>query len=143
MKLSKVYINSHDIDWFAFYENKYIHVASAGGYLPEVVNNRENLRFIQDYVKKLPLEEHEIIKNIKEVVSILKIPEEQLEVYFESFENMAKKGFYSYDKVDINDIEDNKYILVAYPKEPINIKKVEHLNFPKLSINDECFKVIE
>ena len=143
MKLSKAYINSHDIDWFAFYEGKYIHVASAGGLLPQIVNDRTKLRFLQKYVKELPLGNHEIVKNIKQVISGHNLSEEQLDDYFESFENMAKKGFYSYDKVDINDTEDNKYILVAYPKEPINIKKIEDLDFPNLSVTDECFKVIE
>ena len=36
-------------------------------------------------------------------------------LYCHSFVEMAKRGFYSFDKTNINDVQNNKYHLVAYP----------------------------
>lgn len=54
MEYSESYIYSKDIDWFFKINNRYIHVASAGGKLPAIINDREKLRQTQYQVYNLP-----------------------------------------------------------------------------------------
>lgn len=42
MKYSDDYMYAKDIDWFCVINDNYIHAASAGGILPEPINDREN-----------------------------------------------------------------------------------------------------
>lgn len=48
MKFDEAYLYSRDIDWFCIIGGVFCHVASAGGLLPDVVNDREKLRDIQN-----------------------------------------------------------------------------------------------
>ena len=54
MEYSESYMLSKDIDWFFKMNNRYIHVASAGGKLPDIINDREKLRQVQYDVYNLP-----------------------------------------------------------------------------------------
>lgn len=54
MEYSESYMSSKDIDWFFKMDNRYVHVASAGGKLPDIINDREKLRQIQHEVYNLP-----------------------------------------------------------------------------------------
>lgn len=65
MKYDEAYIHSKDIDWFCIIGGVFCHIASAGGLLPDIVNDREKLRDLQkrvfesDYI----FEEEEIVVN--------------------------------------------------------------------------------
>ena len=50
MKYDEAYIQSKDIDWFCVIGDVYCHIASAGGVLPDQINDREKLRDIQKKV---------------------------------------------------------------------------------------------
>ena len=50
MKYDEAYLYSRDIDWFCIIGGVFCHVASAGGLLPDVINDREKLRDIQKRV---------------------------------------------------------------------------------------------
>lgn len=117
MKYQKRYLATHDIDWFCKINNIYIHVASAGGVLPEIVDNSEVNRKIQRIVDELPVLDDEVIITplIHNVNSINYENEDCENDYVKSFKEMASKGFYSFDRVDINNIDSNNYHLVAYP----------------------------
>lgn len=50
MKYDDAYIYSKDIDWFCIIGDVFCHVASAGGMIPDVINDREKLRDLQKRV---------------------------------------------------------------------------------------------
>lgn len=50
MKYEEAYIYSKDIDWFCIIGDVFCHVASAGGMIPDVINDREKLRGLQKRV---------------------------------------------------------------------------------------------
>lgn len=50
MKYDEAYIQSKDIDWFCVIGGVYCHIASAGGVLPDQINDREKLRELQKRV---------------------------------------------------------------------------------------------
>ena len=131
MKLSQQYINSHDIDWFATLDGRNIHVASAGAQIPNIVNNRKELRRIQESVRNLQ-EQYAIEINEAAIRQLYDFTQEQMTDYVSSFASMAHKGFYSYDKVDINNLSDDRYYLVAYPKEAKEIG----IELPELAVED-------
>lgn len=119
---------SRDIDWyFKDSNNNMVHVASAGGRLPKIIEQNDELidRIHAQVVDSPDLSinlfssfEVEINPNLSDIVS-LGIEENAREFYLESFIEMAKKGFISIDKTKLNDFEDTNYHIVAYPK---NIK---------------------
>lgn len=47
MKYDEAYLHSKDIDWFCIICSVICHVASAGGLLPDAINDREKLRNLQ------------------------------------------------------------------------------------------------
>lgn len=133
----------YDMDWFIkdTSSNKYIHVASGGGVLPEVIletinDEHGDSKYERDLrrIRKIPIPQQEKISlealyaycnNNNNFVSIntdyyeriLKNTPEKRERYFASFVLMALKGFYSFDKSNINDSDDTYYHLVAWPTE--------------------------
>ena len=133
MKLPNIYVESRDIDWFAIINGKYIHVASAGGYLPKKINNRKKLRDEQAAVHKLPFiyERDEIIVN-EELLRKEKHLEDK-EAYIESFVCMARKGFISFDRTNIADQTDSMYHIVCYPNDMKT--RVLHIGLDLLEIN--------
>ena len=147
MKLKKNYINTRDLDWFACVNGVYIHVASAGGELPDLVNDIERLRAIQQEVSERPnvYEENEIdlneqfikeklqenVRRLKEygLENVAYDEDEDFQDYITTFAAMARKGFYSFDRTNVTDPTDNQYHLVAYPKQ---LGGVNNLNIPHL-----------
>lgn len=100
-------VHTKDIDWFCAINGVYVHIASAGGHIPNGINNRRVLRLIQRAVDALA-----DINTVDEV----HINEKALnrinmnrEYYLPSFIRMARKGFYSFDRTNIGNIEDNHY----------------------------------
>lgn len=141
MKLSKSYIQSRDIDWFGNIDGIYVHAASAGGELPDIVNDRKMLREVQLAVYELKdiYEENQIVFN-EDVIrkrlrdNIERLAEHNIENieyneedsykdYISTFAAMARKGFISFDRVNAFDITDNRYNWVARPCDFPNSRK--------------------
>ena len=106
-----------DFNWyFADYYNRLCAVASGGGILPKfLANEKSNNNKFHEIV--MNLEERFFTKrNEKLMDSIVDFDSVQdIEQYFGDFESLAKKGFYVYDKVDINNPDDLHYVLAVYP----------------------------
>ena len=148
MKYRKDYQERHDIDWFALYEGKPIHVASNGGDIPANIDSKNN-RQCQAFLAtlELKLKDEEIIINedwldeldkrlFKENANINNdkpIYHFDKEMYKQTFIEFAKLGFISID----NAFTDDKYHyqVVAYPRKQENLFKGTNANIPlKLTI---------
>lgn len=135
------YLLSKDIDWFFKFNNQYIHVASAGGKLPGIINDREKLREIQHQVFYLPyiFSAEEIIINegfINQLLSPQLDGNPQLyDSYVESFINFARKGFISCDRTEIENETSNIYHTVCVP--PSFDFELQIENIP-IIINPNC-----
>lgn len=131
------YIASRDIDWFLKLNGIPIHVASFGGMLPEKVNDKEYLTDMQQRIANLDeMVGMEIGINEDYVNSLFannENPQQSIERYLRSFAGFAKKGFFSYDKFNLNDPQDARYILIAWPD--ITNPKLEELDF---RLNIKC-----
>lgn len=132
--LSVDYQLNNDIDWFCILGNIPIHVASNGGRLPVSLSTVSKLRTAQRFVYNLdencdyefnpnvlemPL--NDSLDEIRDISEYFPFTEGLFEerylsnsqkAYLWSFVKMAKKGFYSYDRIDDTD----KYMLIAWPK---------------------------
>jgi len=140
-----------DINWyFADYYNRLCVVASGGGVLPIFLLDKEsrNNNF-HEIVMDLE-EQFESRRNEDAIQNIIDYdPNLNIEQYFRDFESLAKKGFYVYDKVDINDHNDLRYVLVVYPiydtrtdPYPINPKDLQlipKLNYGLISRTNSSF----
>jgi hypothetical protein len=135
MAYSIIEQQTRDIDVFLKDNNKLIHIASAGGRLPqflaenditnELIINQRNT-FSENY-------EVEINQNLNQILNLE--TQNDLENYLADFIFMAKCGFYSYDKSKLGDFEDTNFHLVAWPGRKINENK-NPLIFEKIiSIN--------
>ena len=122
-RLKEEYIRTRDIDWFVRSGEYNIHATSCRGDLPDIVNDREYIMFNYKDVDDLPtiyqLEEiainidfikRKIFKNLqdKELYTAIKN-------YLPWFVNIARKGFVTFDKTNIEDFKDNEYHIVAFP----------------------------
>lgn len=132
MVYSESYQRTRDIDWFFRAGDRCIHAASNGGVLPYLVNDIERLRTVQAQVSML-----EEVKGIEVIVNEQYVGEritaaansywqngyenvtlEQVRGYYlSSFQPMAQKGFYSYDRVP----DSNAYMFICGPKNPVNV----------------------
>ena len=121
---TKTFQRAHDIDWFAKSGNIYIHAMSFGGLLPTSVNNKNrNFRIMKRAYISLP--EHEDVELIWNERYLLRrlhqveIGEEEYQIrrarYLIHFNEMAKRGFYSFDK-DLNN--ERNYHLIVRPRNP-------------------------
>lgn len=112
---------TRDIDWFIFDSTNFnfCHFASAGGKLPQIIQENDllNEEFIQIINRSEYKEmfEYEINPNLRDIINIK--GDESYDDYTRDFINYAKRGFYSYDKTNINNFDDMTYHLVAYPKD--------------------------
>ena len=154
MKFAESYLRTRDIDWFFIVNNHYIHVASNGGFIPNFVNDVSRLREEQARVSQLPINQDSdfvinseyvdsrlsrVMENlgnrIKDFINI----EELHNSYLSSFIEMAKKGFYSYDRA----LEDNKkFTLICYPKKQfiVDIKLLE-MNKKEIEISEDYMQL--
>lgn len=119
MRHKKSYLQTHDLDYFFIKNGKYCHAASAGGKLPRNVDDVRNLRALQRLVNELPYvyKENEVIINRRHIVRLKRRVDKEfnLENYIDTFVKFARKGFYSYDRTNLEDVTDNQYHLVASP----------------------------
>jgi len=148
------YILAKDIDWFFKMNNQYIHVASAGGKLPVIINNREKLRQIQYQIFNLPYiySEEEILINDKFIRQLLspQINEkpELYDSYIESFVDFSRKGFISCDRTEVTNNLSNLYHIVCMP--PLSEKNIQIEDIPiienldyKFDINQNSINILE
>lgn len=121
MKYNDAYIQSKDIDWFFNIGGINVHVASAGGDIPDLIRDRDTLREIQYRVFNLPyiFSSKEIVINADFIINHLRVnnelPEGMMDAYIESFVDFARKGFVSLDRTDINDLSSDVYHVVCLP----------------------------
>lgn len=143
MKYDLNYMINHDIDWFCIINGLYVHVASAGGLLPENMRDRDELRLLQHNVSKAPylFSENEIVYNEGFLNS--HFPDGKArEDYVRSFRDMARKGFVSMDRTNWTNPESNEYHVVCLPNRnltPVNPEDGE-IKITSL-IQDETLKL--
>lgn len=125
MKYDNAYIYSKDIDLFCIIGDAFCHVASAGGMIPDVINDREKLRDLQKRVfdSDFIFDKKDIVVNEDFLNQQFGEDEEARTAYVHSFLNMARKGFVSLDRTNVMDLNDNTYHIVCYPKHPIRLQE--------------------
>jgi len=142
MARSKVFLRTRDVDWALDIGGRYIHVASAGGDLPTIVEDR--LFDIWRELKDAPIVclERDVILNeqyLKE--KFANVADEgpiagalREEWYVHSFKAMAMRGFYSFDRDIRSPFDDSVYHLVAKPG---NMSQAVHYNLPVVNLRIE------
>lgn len=132
-KYTKSYMQIHDIDYFCIINGVPVHIASEGGRIPDILNNKEILQEQCHWVYGLPdTYNNEIQTNdnkIEEIINdggyeyLTELKPEQSkrhdtakEMYYSSFIKMAQKGFYSFGKSNPDNPEDPYYHIVAWPQ---------------------------
>lgn len=120
-------IHTRDIDWFCAINGIYVHVASAGGNIPNFINNYSVLRPSQRAAEALVDINTDDEIHINE--AFLRGMNVNLEHYLPSFVRMAKKGFYSFDRTNVDNPEDDHYHLVAWPTHSVsNVENIPVAN---------------
>lgn len=119
-----------DVDWFAIADGKYIHAMSFGGGIPwsvDVLGDNVRLLYEAYQLRQMPETESEVIYNNEYIDERLQ-PQYEREGsdanqrtairarYLRHFTEMAKRGFYSFDR-DVN--ENSVYHLIARPSRPL------------------------
>lgn len=154
--------STRDIDWFVKIGDIYIHGASNGGVLPSMITKGQN-RQIQQAVAKMDYlyadSENDIFINSDYVNQRLKGQKGLLETdgdnfspynaYIASFKNMARKGFYSSDRVIASTLEEDsqksnqiKYVLIACLRQ-LRVNKLPNIEkYQKLIIMLSYLKII-
>ncbi len=129
MKYDDAYIYSKDIDWFCIIGDVFCHVASAGGMIPDVINDREKLRDLQKRVfdSDFIFQEEDIVVNEVFLDQHFGDDEEARIAYMLSFMSMSRKGFVSFDRTNVMDLNDQTYHIVSYPKNPIRLQGFQDL----------------
>lgn len=117
-----------DLDLFFKDVDKYIHIASGGGHLPQalVENDLENDAFsilVDDMAEQFEIE---INPDLNE---LLNLRQDQLGNYLSDFISMARKGFHSYDKSNLGEFGNVSFHLVARPRnnQDVNLKEAARL----------------
>ena len=122
---SEAYMYARDIDWFGIVNGRYIHVASCGGLLPSELNDETYLRDLQYKVAMLddihnedgsPIAISHNDQYLQQRFSTYENSGEAIENYKKSFDSFARKGFWSFDKENINNPNDSHYRLISWPK---------------------------
>lgn len=127
MKFDEAYLYSRDIDWFCIIGGFFCHIASAGGLLPDVVNDREKLRDIQKRVFDMDyiFRDEDIHVNQDFLYQRFGNDIESREAYLSSFVQMSRKGFVSLDRTNVMDITDLTYHVVCYPRRIIELNLLD------------------
>lgn len=140
MARSKTFLRTRDIDWAVELGGRYIHVSSAGGDLPAIVEDRlfEIWRELKD--ADIVCEEEDVELNEKYLSEKFPVEAEgnnvvrniSREWYIHSFKAMAMRGFYSFDRDVRFPIDESKYRMVAKPGK---LKRNPEFNLPKIDLN--------
>lgn len=139
---TEAYMNTRDIDWFGIVNGRYIHVASCGGLLPSEINDESYLRDLQYEVAMLDdihNEDGSIVavshndQYLQQRFSAYENRGEAIELYKNSFDSFARKGFWSFDKENINDSEDFHYRLISWPNDNVHPQLNSPIRYNKLT----------
>ena len=160
--------STRDIDWFVKIGDIYIHGASNGGILPSMITKGQN-RQIQQIVAQMDylyedseneiyinngyveqrLERGEVLADseahYKEKTAVDNIS--PYNAYIASFKDMARKGFYSFDREIAPTIEEDtrrqfqlRYVLIACPRQ-LRANKLPNIeNVPEIEYNAKLFE---
>ena len=163
--------STRDIDWFVKIGDIYIHGASNGGILPSMITKGQN-RQIQQIVAQMDYlyedSENEIYINngyVEQRLEMAKgLADSQAQykekpavdnispynAYIASFKDMARKGFYSFDReIDPTFDKDTqrkfqkRYVLIACPKQLQNNRLPNIDNIPEIKIKYKANMVRE
>lgn len=150
---------TRDIDWFMKVGDIYIHGASNGGILPNLISKKTN-RQIQQAVAMMDYlyadSENEIFINSDYVNQRLRGQKQVFEAdeddfspynaYIDSFKDMARKGFYSFDRAIAPTLEEDSqvqnqihYVLIACPRQLLANKHPSIEGIPELEYNANMF----
>lgn len=113
---------SFDMDIFFPINGLYhLHIATAGGILPEKLMELDNtLNYNATQFKSYKQQfEYLINPNLNEIKFFESSYHRQL--YIEDFADKARKGFVSFDKSNIHDPYDKSFHIVAYPKNSLEL----------------------
>lgn len=105
--------STFDINWYFFDKDHHIiSVASAGGNLPKFLNSGINSNDAFHSILLSTPPSFEIERN--PVIRNRNIGDEDF--YYYTFDELAKRGIYAFDKINPSDRNESRYILVSYPK---------------------------
>jgi hypothetical protein len=104
--------NNFDLDFFLFDSFKIIHISTAGMTL---INSLRDLNFKNYNSNFKTVLNYRRTFNFELNVQLERDNTTERESYFSFFNLMAKRGFYSYDKVNIDNNEDYNFQLIAKP----------------------------
>lgn len=165
--IDSLYCQTHDIDWFCIINGKPIHVASNGGELP-LCFNKQMIFTQRQYVLDLPdiegnevsvIESKYLNDTISEKYQYWSRIRENEEVaqdfmaifgefnsrklYLRSFIQMAKKGFYSFDRIDNHEGDSGFYQMLLRPS--FQFRPNDRIPFfiPDVSVREDLFLNIE
>lgn len=141
---------SHDIDWFARVGNIYVHAMSFGGVLPDAINDWDLLRrmIVSAYhLEILNEDDHQLSYNDAYINSRLSVQfdneranqEQRFDIrnrYLRHFREMARLGFYSFDR-SIEEDEEDVYYLVVKPSRPLENWNIllKDTEWPRLEVS--------
>ncbi|MDD2941768.1 MAG: hypothetical protein PHC51_02450 [bacterium] len=104
-----------DINWYFLDSNRHIvSVASAGGRLPMYLGE---LSLVNDFIHSRLLLAPPAFKIARNpfLSEFIDLDADKVEEYFSTFDELAMRGVWAFDKVDISNCDDPRYILVSYP----------------------------
>lgn len=142
MARSKVLLRTRDIDWAFASEGHYIHVSSAGGNLPTIVEDHlfeiwrelKNAEIVCESTN-IVLNEQYLERKFSKLVDMN--PQERdfrMGWYVHSFKAMAMRGFYSFDRDISTPFEGSKYHWIAKPGRNIS---EPHYKLPEIALGFE------
>lgn len=128
---------TRDIDWFCIVNGIFVHLASAGGILPMSFRNRDTLRTLQHNVAMAPylFEEEDVVDNEAFLNQRFADNRKGRESYVVSFREMARKGFVSMDRTNLQNPYDNRYHIVCMPRN-LDERSLQELDVPVISIDE-------
>lgn len=156
MAYTDIELETSDLDWFIKMGSRYIHAASGGGVIPDIIRygatneallEEINYSAMRNYYPvqvnpnlKQILALNDIEDDIRFILNTLKITfDDPIETYIEkvyarSFIEYARMGFWSFDKTNPLKPNDPNYHLVAWPMKKVKeIPTIDGL-IPKLAI---------
>ena len=124
MAYTQIEQSTLDLDLFLRDKNKFIHIASGGGRIPNSLANSDGV--IEDFKANIDdlANDFEVQTN-PDLLEILNIEDHELESYLSDFIKYAERGFFTYDKTKLGEFDDMTFHLVAKPnKGSLQLKRI-------------------